>query len=424
MKKILILMFMLPLVAGDLYVHPERGRKGGTKESPYKYLADALAAAQPGDTLHLSAGQYHGKGGSGHWEISQDGLTLLGGYNDDFSARNPFENITLLAFDNSPENKTKRFGGPDFKAIERADRKPIKGLVLDGLTFDGGNRNTYREDPQNPSMKLDSTPGDFLLHLKIAGGSKAVIRNCTFLNPGKSAAVMAQGEPDSELLCSNNVFVNGVYHHMIVGRLSSKSPNRMKVQVENNSFLFSWQVSANGEGVVVYPFTDISFKNNVFAFGDSSAIVNDRYEEMIDNRGTKTKGVNKTVRIDDNQFFMWKRGLYGWVEAGQSGTLRTSKPDDLWETSLADGSGEGNLIADPGYQFNRDWIELYAQRSDIAEGDVTMDAVNQWRSALGLNLKGNNNPNRQSYAMRYPLADVMAFRKHPKGKGATLTFAP
>lgn len=405
-----LLLGSLPLAAADIYVNASRGRRGGTIELPYKYLGDALAKAQPGDVIHVSAGLYHGKGNSGHWEIKQDNLTILGGYDDQFTTRDPFSHRTLLQFDSSSDNKTTRPAGSELKATENAGRKPLNGIVIDGLWLDGGNRNKYREDPSNPSMKLDSSPGDFLLHIKVAKGSKAVVKNCTFINPGKSAALMVQGEGGSEYECVNNVFVNGVYHHMIVGRLSARNDVRMKATVANNSFLFAWHVSANGEGVVVYPFTDIDFHDNVFAFGESTAIVNDRYEELIDHRGTKTKGVNRTVKIDNNLFFMWKRGLYGWVEAGQSGTRRTTDPDDLWETSIDETSGEGNQIGDPGYSYNKTWIDHFSSRSDVAEGEVTMDAVNEWRRILGLPLRGQNTPNRQGYAMRYPLDDVMAFR--------------
>ena len=47
-----------PALAADIYVHPTRGKKGGTKEKPFRYLADALKKAQPGDTLHLAAGTH------------------------------------------------------------------------------------------------------------------------------------------------------------------------------------------------------------------------------------------------------------------------------------------------------------------------------------------------------------------------------
>ncbi len=419
---ITVVLASLPCFCSDIYVSSERGRRGGSKEQPFKYLADAIAKAEPGDTIHVAAGVYHGKGNSGHWVINKDNLTLLGGYDDQFSVRDPFKNRTLLEFDGSPENKTMRPAGSEIKATENASRKPLNGIVFDGFWLDGGSRNKYREDQDNPSMKLDSSPGDFLLHVKVAKGSRCVVKNCTFINPGKSAALMIQGEGGSEFDCQNNVFVNGVYHHMIVGRLGAKNDIRMKATIKNNSFLFAWHVSANGEGVVVYPFTDIDFNNNVFAFGESTAIVNDRYEELIDNRGNKTKGVNKTVKIDDNLFFMWKRGLYGWVESGQSGTRRTTNPDDLWETSINEDSGNNNLIADPGYAYNKKWIELFASRSDVADGEVTMDAVNEWRRILGLPLQGKANPNRQGYAMRYALDDVGKFRMpgNNKDKGAQL----
>ena len=82
----------------------------------------------------------------------------------------------------------------------------------------------------------------------------------------------------------------------------------------------------------------------------------------------------------------------------------------MWEASIDESSGNGNAIADPGFDYDRSWIELFASRSDVADGEVTMDSVNQWRRILGLPLQGTNNPNRQGYAMRYPREAALAFR--------------
>ena len=64
MKRLKFLLIaataIMPVMAADIYVHPERGRKGGTKEQPFKYLADALAKAVPGDVIHLAGGIYNG----------------------------------------------------------------------------------------------------------------------------------------------------------------------------------------------------------------------------------------------------------------------------------------------------------------------------------------------------------------------------
>jgi len=64
LRRALIVLFALAgfssVWAGDFYVNPAKGSESnaGTKDAPFKTLAQAMAAAQGGDTIYLSEGEY------------------------------------------------------------------------------------------------------------------------------------------------------------------------------------------------------------------------------------------------------------------------------------------------------------------------------------------------------------------------------
>lgn len=427
----LLVAVLLAVLAGaapaaDIYVSVERGRNrtgDGSVEKPYKEIGYALGKAQPGDVLHIAQGSYSGEGNSGHWNVEVSNLTLLGGYTYDFQARDPFQHMTLLSYDASPENTTKRVPGPELEATKDASSRQaagISGLVIDGLTFDGGPRNSYLDEPGNPSLRTDKTPNDPLIFVILEGGT-CVIRNCTLLNPGVSPCIIAAAKPGARFEIYNNVFVNSVQHHLDLTCKSDKDGNRADFDVHHNTFLFSWKTSSGGSGVYCRPYTNVNVHHNILAFGDDAAVQNSFYETRRDARGIPTTGLaNEHVSMDYNLMYMWQRGLYGWVLKGQSGILYTTQLDDLEDTSLA--SLEGNAILDPQFQYEPEWMTRFLSRSEGAAGQVTMDLLNQLRELLGLPLVASEGKNKFGYCCRYPLEEVGKFRlpgcEQPEGQAA------
>ncbi len=411
---VLAVVVMSAASAADIYVSIARGQNKmgeGTIASPYKNLGYALGKAQPGDIVRIAEGHYPGEAGSGHWNVETNNLTLMGGYSDDFAERDPFVHVTLLAFDDSPNNSTRRVPGPELEATKDASAQyaaGVSGIVIDGLTLDGGPRNSYLDEPGNPSLRTDKTPNDPLIFVILEKGV-GIIRNCTLLNPGVSPGVIAQAKPGARFEIYNNVFVNSVQHHLDLTCKSDKDGNRADFEVHHNTFLFAWKTSSGGSGVYCRPYTNVKVHHNVLAFGDDAAVQNSFYEARRDARGIPTTGLaNEQVSMAHNLLFMWQRGLYGWVLKGQSGILYTRSVDELADTSLA--SAVGNGLGDPQFEYDRDWMTLFVNRSDGAEGEVTMDLLIQFRELLSLPLVANEGKNRFGYCCRYPLAEVMKFR--------------
>ena len=108
MKKLLMSLMCLAIGASvfgaDLYISQANGKKKGpgTKEEPFKAIADALKAANPGDTIYMAAGNYSGLLGASEIIIDKP-VTIKGGYTDDFATRDLAKFTTKIQ---PPNDKT------------------------------------------------------------------------------------------------------------------------------------------------------------------------------------------------------------------------------------------------------------------------------------------------------------------------------
>lgn len=404
-------------MAADIYVSIDRGKNkngGGTIEKPYKNIEWAIEKANPGDVIHIAAGHYPGIAGKGHWVVEKNNLTFLAGYKDDFSERNPFTHVTLLAWDDSDKNKTKRWPGPEIEAIKDGDAKfaqALGGITIDGFTMDGGPRNTYFDNEQNKSMITHDTPEDCLMHICVHTGSKAIVRNCTFLNPGRLTCMIIQAKAEASVEVANCLLLNACRHSIDIQTKLDKKGGRADFSFHHNTVVFSWEVAkANGSGVYVRNYANAKVYNNIIAWCDKFALCNAYYEKKLNERGVpvETGLPNEEIEFDNNLIYACKGGIYGWVAKGQSGILATTDLGELEDTSLA--SAEDNEFGDPEFVYNQAWMTEFLNRDTAAEGEIPVDLVNRFRSRLGLPLQAPAGANKQGFCMRYPLEDVLKFR--------------
>src|SRR5690349_14620848 len=86
-------LFTQPAAAADLFVAQNFNPSptaDGSKQKPFHDPYLAFRAANAGDTIHIAAGTYYGRFDRASWLIDRPNLTVLGGYNADFSSRNPW----------------------------------------------------------------------------------------------------------------------------------------------------------------------------------------------------------------------------------------------------------------------------------------------------------------------------------------------
>ena len=144
-KTLACLVFTFPLLVPtalaqgtEYYVSAARGKgKKATKEQPAKDLGILIDQLKPGDTVHIAAGTYLGRSDSGRDLIGVP-VTILGGWNDDFTARDPWGQSQTIF---SGDNKATNFDGNIRLEVQIKDKKLAGDVTIDGLVIDNGARN-------------------------------------------------------------------------------------------------------------------------------------------------------------------------------------------------------------------------------------------------------------------------------------------
>ena len=207
--------------ARDWYVSVKRGRgKKGTKAKPAKDLGNIIKKLQAGDTVHIAAGEYLGRGKRGSTTIKVP-VTIIGGYADDFSTRDPWgAHRTIL----SGKNKSKNYTPDPGLFIDLMKYTgPAHPIVVDGLIVDHGGRNRYKTDkalklllPANPKTGQNPSPslGGLVVRVSKSGRFdrgprwKITVQNNIVMNTHQNQAALAvSAYKGSDVSIQNNLVI-------------------------------------------------------------------------------------------------------------------------------------------------------------------------------------------------------------------------
>jgi Right handed beta helix region len=333
--------------AADLFVRPGEGRGDGSREHPFRDPWLALDRANPGDVIHVAGGTYFGRLDCGNWSVSTPRLTILGGYSNDFSERNPWKNRSELQV------------YPDYTGARDAQllvgQADHSGLVIDGLVIDGAGGNQYGEGPYG-SLKA----AEMAAELASFNSPDVIIRNCTFLN-GQSGAVLLKGEGSR---FENNIVVNHVGTYLLSLSPEQRDSHRPMV-ARGNTLMYSWSANAPATGGVQGVGIDVKGPAEIV----SNIIVG------CDNHGVSVFAPPERVSIQDNVFWMnGTSNVCTW--SGTNPTLI----DDAAMQNLEDlglKKSDGNVVADPQLSsLDAGWVDAYSawvrnHYHDPAEGELT-----------------------------------------------------
>ena len=243
-----------------LYVSLEKGsaRADGSKATPMKDIQKAIDKAANGDVVRIAQGNYLGNLDRGWIQIKGKYVSLEGGWNDDFTERNPVKYITRI----QPTVQQRGTIGQGLLMIEATSNKNEQ-IIIDGIFFDLGLVHEYaKADPTDERfgcpegcetgriMPVGNPPNKTirLIGGKVAG--KLVIRNCMFLNASFNAIIMTSMGGAWEIY--NNVFVSNLYASCeINGGLNQTSggAHQSTVDFHHNTVLFSWPTTKEMESM-------------------------------------------------------------------------------------------------------------------------------------------------------------------------------
>jgi len=395
------LLFCASVQAADLYVKAGTEGGDGTKATPYAFLWKALDKAVRGDVIHVAQGTYNGKGGSGHFLVKVPNLTLVGGYSDDFSERNPFKNHTIL--ERAADYKGDWTGLPE-GIIAGDQHSDHSGMLVDGFVLNGQSRNVYADGG-------DIVIGDSYKGVAfIANRPNIKIRNCIILNPLGDGVYAAWGGKDNEI---TNSFILNTFYNAIATR--SAQPDSV-VKIKNCTIAFCWYYPTRGGGMSVFVgrLGQTVMENNIFAFNQTEG---DEAGYGVSN----TMGNFDTV-MKNNLFFQCQGGYYKYMDDDKQ-SLLVWKPAELADLNddgesymLADSGG--NSDEDPKMAPDKDFFDKFSNFVASQPGKLNMDSMNEWRRSVGLSLQGEAASKRKNYGMAYPLeAVVPGLVSKVKGRG-------
>lgn len=332
----------------DWFVRAGSNGGDGTKEKPFKDPWQALEKVEAGDTVHVAEGEYFGKLKAGRWKIDTTNLALIGGYDKDFTERNPWKHPTRLY---SPADFKGNRGGYTIEGVD-----DHTGAIVDGFIFDKKLNNKYESDGDLMYSESDKSE-----HIWLAKPG-CVIRNNVFLNGAEGALRVAGGQT-----IENNIFINHVFRTVRAERGYGGT-----FVFRNNTVLFSWDPirfgqghGSNGHLLDLQGQLVAQVDNNIFEFADNDAI--------------RLAAESKDVELTNNSF---SKNLWSNVQRPSDWT----SVDDKDFAQLADLKFKklsGNQLANSGVPLDQKWFDVYLSRVAPVPGKVQMDDWNQLRELIG-----------------------------------------
>lgn len=394
-----------------VYVNQKRGavRGQGTIESPYRDLQKAIDEAPEGSTVYVSEGNYLGKLDCGYIDVTKY-IKLVGGYNDDFSQRDPIKYVTKIQ-PTQAQNGTNGSKGL-FSIDVKGKRNEI--ILIDGFAFDLGQQNHYHpadsKDPRNGCCEGCETgritPGGEpkgLSHQLMKGHveGKLIVRNCLFINGLYYGIQMMNFGGDWEIY--NNVFVSNVYAACSISGAGSGQgkPIVASVDFHHNTVLFSWcrtkVMEDMGYGFRYMTGIHANVYNNIFGCSNLGAL--DR--SYIDSN--KAKEAERKTAAYDNMFFMNVADLILPSPGGGKWTMvQASRFEEVEQLVKYEGNIEAPSNSNILKVIDQAYLKGFASLKVVSNSSFDPNsAANLYRQAHGLNMQGTEIVRVSMYGNRY-----------------------
>ncbi|MBL8911874.1 MAG: right-handed parallel beta-helix repeat-containing protein, partial [Archangium sp.] len=375
----------------DWFVRAGAKNGDGSKEKPFKDPYQALEKVEAGDNIHVAEGEYTGKLRAAKFVIDMPYIALLGGYDANFTERDPWKHPTLLRFIRDDKNNY----GQGYIVEGTRDHR---GAIVDGFVFDRRDYNVYQDDGD---LQVDRSNRSESVWL---GSPGSIVRNCVFVNGATGALLISTAS-----IVENNVFMNHVAAVVTVRR----GDNNIPTLVRNNTILFSWN-DKFGQGNVTTGY-GIKFDTQARGIADSNIIA------FIDNHGVEVFGDPFDIVINNNVF---SHNLWSNYETSPSMKfIDDATMNQFGSAGLK--SASGNVVANPDITFDAKWFDVYTNRTAPVPGKVAMDDWNQLRDIMGLNLIATGGKPGEGFAPMYDYKKALSlFPKKPSNVGAKKVALP
>ena len=412
---------------------------GKSADKPKKDLQAVLNLirdnGENGAVVRIAEGNYLGYMNSGYIEI-YNFITLEGGWNSDFTKRDPMKYITRM------EPTQEQLGSNGSKGVIQTNKalddvnakKPKGTLVIDGIFINLGLENAYKpndpSDPRNgcPSAKFetgrmeDATPPQVnhqIIHSDGWIAGNVIIRNCLIANSPYFGIQI--GSRCGEVEIANNVFISNRYAAVRIDG-GDKNGEASHVNFHHNTVAFSWcrdkEMGDMGYGYECMTKINCDIHHNIFACNNYAAIARTHVLSGPD----KAIEAKRKTNIYSNAFFMNAADLQLPPTGGGKWTnVKAAQFEDLDESVIP--NVDGNFELKKGDSFinalDQDYLEAFAKLKVVTSSSFDNNsAANQYREAHGLNKQGTETIRVSMYGNRYNFDKALKLFGAKSGYGA------
>lgn len=371
--------------ARDWYVSKSRGKgKNGTKEKPSKDLGNIASKLKSGDVIHIAGGTYLGRGKCGAVQLAV-GVTVIGGYDETFSKRDPWGATKTIMTGENPGC----YNQNDLLRIYcNGDNEKV---VVDGIVFDNGPRNHFKSEKKVLLLRkagsgFNPSPETGGLRIESNGNCQMLVQNNIVMNVAASGGALSLwGGKGAKVTVKNNLIINntgeGIFaftkYHPRHGSTGVVLPH---YEIHNNTVLFSWKHDAiatyGGNGLKVDTDVTVNASGNVFGFGDYGGVDNIKK--------------SKNMKLKNNLFVANK--LYDYREYNTAMRIGEMEDDaELLHQDTSDNVSVNTVKVNVGSRY----ASIYSAVIPVSRAQVDGQSKvkntygNAWRSILGLNLRGS-----------------------------------
>lgn len=421
------------------YVSAEGSNRadGKSATTPLKDIQKALDAihdaGQDGATICVAEGNYLGYMDAGYIEI-KNFITLQGGWNADFTERNPFKYITRMQPGPEQAGTSGSKGLITVSGLDDIDYKVGGTLTIDGLMLDYGFETAYFPyDPTDPKTgspegvdtgRMVDDPAKQvqhqLFHSDAAIAGNVVITNCLFLN-SPYFGIQFNTRCGEVEIC-NNVIVSNRYGGVRVDGWD-KEGYRSHVNFHHNSVGFSWCrdkiMEDMGYGYEFMNKVSGDVHHNIFFCNNYAAIARTHALSGPD----AVIEAKKVTNVYDNLFLMNAADIQLPSAGGGKWTnVMVKQFDDISEKTIPKIDGNKNIASDdPFLSFIWEpYLKGFANLKvlDSSSSFDANSAANLYRQAHGMNMQGTEIHRVSMYGNRYRFDEAMKLFGAKAGYGA------
>ena len=410
------------------------GLTPGTAKKDIQKALDAIADAnQNGAVVRVAAGNYLGYLDAGYIEI-KNFITLEGGWNEEFTSRDPFTNITRIQPTGAQSGTNGNKALITISGLDNIDYKVGGTLTIDGIMLDLGLENNYLPyDPEDPRTgspvgcetgRLKDNPSEQLAHQLIhtdaALAGNLIVRNCLFLN-GPYFGIQINTRCGEIEIC-NNVFIANRYAACRIDGWD-KEGYRSHVNFHHNTVGFSWCrdkiMEDMGYGYEFMSKVSSDVHDNIFLCNNYAAVSRTHALSGPDS----VIEAKRVTNLYKNYFYMNAADLQLPSQGGGKWTnVMVKQFDDVSEKTIPNIDGNKNLPADDAL-VSRIWapyLEGFATLK-VLDSSSSFDAnspANLYRQAHGMNMQGTEIHRVSMFANRYRFDEAMKLFGAKQGSGA------